>query len=256
MYNITRNVGGGQRHAALGERHASTNHYLKRSPRLFTRIEHTQHTTHHKTKTTAQHTDNSQPNYSTTSRWKTPTRFLPSRRALRSERAGAPTSFVARSRSCSLVLRLQFFDDTFFCLVCARRSAWPELLQFTTLLPLSRECLRFEGFVLNRVEGQSCCAAVLTTTLRHTEGGRRPRGILHMKRVWGTEHSIFLPGTWRLFWPFVQARTAWTGEGISRSSYPLMLTHEINPLLANYVWISAEYPSLFSSSLMFPRVFF
>ena len=71
------------------ERHASTKYYLKRSPRLFTRIEHTQHTTHHKTKTTAQHTDNSQLNYSTTSRWKRTTRFLLPRRALWSESWGS-----------------------------------------------------------------------------------------------------------------------------------------------------------------------
>ena len=43
-----------------------------------------------------------------------------------------------------------------------------------------------------------------------------------------------------LFWPFVQARTAWAGEGLSRSFYLLMLTHEINPLLTIYVWVSAE----------------
>ena len=58
----------------------------------------------------------------------------------------------------------------------------------------------------NRVEGQSCCAAVLTSRLRHTEGSRRPRGILHMKRVWNAKHSFFY-----LFWPFVQARTMGRG---------------------------------------------
>ena len=73
----------------------------------------------------------------------------------------------------------------------------------------------FRGWKLNRVEGQSCCVAVLTATMRHTEGGRRPRGIVHMKRVWSTTHSMFLPGTRYLFWPFVQARTAWAGEGLS-----------------------------------------
>ena len=73
----------------------------------------------------------------------------------------------------------------------ARRSAWPELLQFTPLSALSRECLHFEGGKLNRLDGQSCCAAVLTATLRHTAGGTLPRCILHVKRVWSTKLSIF-----------------------------------------------------------------
>ena len=93
MYKTTSNVGGGQRHPALVERRASTNYYLKMSPRLFPRIEHTQHTTHHKTRITQHNTDkqhlNNQPSYSTTSRWKAPTIFLLSRRALRPESWGS-----------------------------------------------------------------------------------------------------------------------------------------------------------------------
>ena len=71
---------------------------------------------------------------------------------------------------------------------------------------LSRECLHSEGGKLNWVEGQSCCAAVLTARLGRTEGGRRPRGIPHMKRVWSTKHLFFY-----LFWPLVQARSMGRG---------------------------------------------
>ena len=68
-----------------------------------------------------------------------------------------------------------------------------------------------------------------------------------MKRIWSIKHSFFSPGTAVqvpvLFLAvFAQARTALAGEGLSRSFYPLMLTHELNPL-AIYVWISAEISS-------------
>ena len=54
------------------------------------------------------------------------------------------------------------------------------------------------------------------------------------------EYEALIFFTRYLFWPFVQARTVWAGEGLSRSSTPLMLTHEMDPLLAIYVWISAK----------------
>ena len=169
---------------------------LEKEPSIVTRIEHTQHTTHHKTKTTQRNTQTT----STSTANPTTAQLAGGKRTrdssypgvLCGQRAEGLTSFVARSRSCSLVLRLQFSMAHLFCLVCARRSAWPELLQFTTVLFLAG-MPTFRGWKLNRVEGQSCCAAVLTARLRHTEGGKRPRGILHMKRVCSTKHSIFLP---------------------------------------------------------------
>ena len=164
---------------------------------MYLRGSHTQHTTHHQTKTTQHNTDNqhpnSQPNYCTTSRWKTPTRFLLSRRALRSESWGSDivrrALALLHSRPEAVIFRRHFFV-WFMPDVAHGRSC-------CSLRPccLSRVCLRSEGGKLNRVEGQSCCAAVLTARLSHTEGGRRPQGILHMKRVWSTKHSIILPGT-------------------------------------------------------------
>ena len=121
----------------------TTRYYLKRSPRLFTRIEHTQHTIHHKT--TQQNTQTtstpSQPNYSTTSRWRAPTRFLLSRRALRSESWGSDivrrtlAPALLSSRPEALIFRWHIF---FVWFVPDVASAWPELLQCTTLLPLAR----------------------------------------------------------------------------------------------------------------------
>ena len=101
----------------------------------------------------------------------------------------------------------------------------------------------FRGWKLNRVEGQSCCGAVLTATLRHTEGGRRPRGILHMKRVPGMKYeALNVFARYQVFVLAVCSTSHSMDRGRSFSKFPptYVLTHEMNPRLAIYVWISAE----------------
>ena len=93
--NTTSNVGGGQRHPALVERHASTNYYLKRSPRLFLRIEHAQHITHHKIKTTQHNTRTS--SIATAN---------PTTAQLADGKRPRDSSLSRCARSCSVVLRL------------------------------------------------------------------------------------------------------------------------------------------------------
>ena len=83
---------------------------LGKEPLRITRIAHTQHTTYHKTKTTQHDTQ------ATSTPTATPTtaqlvggkrpRYSSYPGVLCGQRAGALTSFAARSRSCTLVLRL------------------------------------------------------------------------------------------------------------------------------------------------------
>ena len=164
---------------------------------------HTQHTTHHKTKTTQHNiqttsTPTANPTTAQLDGGKRP-RDSSALGVLCSQRAG--TLDIVRRAVALLLSRpeaVNFRWHFFFCTVFVPDVAHGRsCCSSRPLLPLSRECLHFDGRKLNRVDGQSCCAAVLTATLGHTEGGRRLRCILHMKQKWSTKHSFFyqVPGT-------------------------------------------------------------
>ena len=93
---------------------------------------------------------------------------------------------------------------------------------------------------MNRVEGQSCCAAAPTARLRDTEGCRRPRGIIvHMKRVGVRSLRHFF----MCFWPFVhRVVREQHGQELSRSFYPLMREILFLPSVSG---LAQKYPSLY-----------
>ena len=72
--------------------------------------------------------------------------------ALCGQRAGALTSFVARLLLLCRPEALIFRWHIFFCVVCARRRAWPELQCSVRPYYLSRECLKA---YISRVENST-----------------------------------------------------------------------------------------------------